>query len=93
MELRYQDATKARLRFWRDNDPLLYSAASTELRAIKGNPRGHGIDGTPHVSRVTTFNVPGRDDDYVITWDAQATAVFIGDVCPVEELRQRARLR
>ncbi|MDD7963092.1 hypothetical protein [Microbacterium thalli] len=93
MNLTYHDDTKARLRHWRDSDQPLYTAAATQLEAIKLNPTGHGIDGTPFVPRLVTFGVPGRDEEYVITWDGPVgDVVFIANVCSVTEMQQRARL-
>ena len=92
MELRYDDDTKARLRHWRDADLQLHSAALQQLEAIKRNPHRHGKDGAPHVPRLVVFDVHGRDEQYVITWEVVGEVVFIASVCTVTELQQRARL-
>jgi len=94
MELGYDDEVKSRLRHWRDSDQLLYQAAVAQLEAIKANPTRHGIDGTPHVPRLVTFGVNGRDEQYVIVWDnPSGDVVPIASVCSMSEMQQRARLR
>lgn len=93
MELRYEDLTKERLRAWRDNDQVLYDATVDQLQRIKGNPDRHGADGTPFVSRLVSFSVGGRDEQYVITWEVDGEDIRIGEICSVSELQQRARLR
>lgn len=92
MELRYDDATKERLRYWRDNDRALYEATERQLKAIKADPRAHGRRGTPYVPRLIVFGVPGRDEEYVVTWDPQPAYVTIVAVGSVSEMQQRARL-
>lgn len=92
MELRYDDETKTRLRQWRDGDRLLYAAAEAQLNKIRDFPHTHGIDGSPRVPRIVSFSVAGRNEQYVITWQVGADAVYIADVCSVTEMKQRARL-
>lgn len=93
MDLRYDDDTKTRLRHWRDSDRSLYEVVDTQLQAILASPGSHGISGSPHVPRLVTFGVNGRDAEYVITWEVRESTVYIGFVCPVSELQQRTRLK
>lgn len=93
MQLRYDDETKARLRHWRDTDPLLYQATSAQLEAIKADPDSHGIKGSPFVPRLVAFSVNGRDEEYVITWQLpQDDVTIIVNISTVEEMQQRARM-
>lgn len=92
MELRYDEATKERLRHWRDNDRALYEATERQLTSIKAGPTTHGRSGSPIVPRLVVFDVAGRDEEYVITWDPRPGYVAIGSVCSVSEMQQRARL-
>lgn len=93
MRLSYDEQTKARLRNWRDSDQSLYAAAKAQLEAIKAAPTEHGIDGTPFVPRLVTFEVHGRDEQYVITWEStEVDVVFIANLSTVTEMQQRARL-
>lgn len=94
MQLTYDEATKDRLRTWKDTDRALYDAAAAHLEAIKARPTEHGIEGSPFVPRLVTFDVNGRDETYVITWEEpEDDAVKIVDISSVSEMRQRARLR
>lgn len=93
MRLLYDDLTKERLRTWRNEDRVLYDATADQLQRIKGNPKRYGADGTPLVSRLVSFSVVGRDEEYVITWEVDGEEIRIGHVSSVSEFQQRARLR
>lgn len=93
MHLRYDDDTKARLRHWRDADPLLYQATSAQLEGIKASPDSYGSKGSPFVPRLVTYSVNGRDEEYVITWELpQDDATLIVSISTVTEMQQRARI-
>lgn len=93
MALRYSKATSARLLGWRSSDPTLFESAERELEKIKADPKRYGTDGDPLVERLKVFDVPGRDDQYAITWENGAAGdVFIADVFSVKEITMRSKL-
>lgn len=93
MQLHYDEVTKQRLRAWQRDDQVLFRATEAQLRRIEASPHQHGVDGTPHVPRLVSYSVPGRDDEFVITWDVAGSRVGIISISSSAELEARAQLR
>ncbi len=89
VDLNYDEETKQRLRDWRTGDPQLYARTAEVLDSVKADPEGYGA-GEARGPRLKIYQVPGRDDEYVVTWEVVGGELFVGEISTVDELRRRA---
>ena len=87
----YTPEVRERLAYWRESDTTLYTQTVSVLNQIKTGPATYGQPGTPFVERLRSYQVPGRDDTYVITWQTDDGTTVVLSISSEEELIQRAR--
>lgn len=93
MGLRFDQLTAMRLRHWRETDTALFDATVRELGAISDSPSLHGQRGQPPIGRLVVYEVPGRREQYVITWELRDATVIVASISSIEELRRRMARR
>ncbi|MEH6624437.1 MAG: hypothetical protein V7738_16905 [Dietzia maris] len=90
MTMEYEPSAAARIRSWQEDDPTLYAATLKVLYAIRDDPRTVGAplpSGQPGY-RLSSYGIPGRIEQYCITWKAKDPVPLIATVSTHDELVQ-----
>lgn len=87
--MRYEVEAEQRIRSWRTSDPKLYEETLGILESIAAEPQSFGSPGSPLVDRLFSYGVPGRDEQYCITWDSRGAETTIVSLSTHTELLQR----
>lgn len=90
MKLRYEPNALARIRSWQEDDPNLYAATLEVLHTIADDPENFGV---PMPSdrpgyRLRSYGIPGRIEQYCITWKTKDSVTVIATVSTQDELVQ-----
>ena len=88
--MRYEPHAAARIRSWQEHDPALYAATIEVLHAIRDDPQTYGAPGGQLADRLRSYGIPGRIEQYCITWSAKGSEPVILTVSTHDELVQRA---